>query len=103
MYSVDLRVNRLYNTVGCVFNHRSFYANIQADDTVFNVRWNFDDELDWKAMEESQVCMVQPSMNAGYLSLIAPPSQLDVVEMEKSLETALRAKIAYIREDHGFG
>lgn len=30
----DPRVNYLYRRIGCVFNDKSFYANLQQDDTV---------------------------------------------------------------------
>lgn len=46
----DPRVHRFYRTVGCVFNNRSFFANIQEDDRVFNVNWDLEDEYMWKGM-----------------------------------------------------
>lgn len=46
----DPRVHRFYRTVGCVFNHKSFFANIQADDKVINTSWDLEDEYMWKAM-----------------------------------------------------
>lgn len=46
----DPRVHRFYRTIGCVFNHKYFFANVQADDRVINTNWNFEDEFMWKGM-----------------------------------------------------
>ena len=48
----DPRVHRFYRSIGCVFNNRSFYANIQEDDKVFNVNWELEDEYMWKSMNK---------------------------------------------------
>lgn len=48
----DPRVHRFYRSIGCVFNNRSFYANIQEDDRVFNVNWDLEDEYMWKSMNK---------------------------------------------------
>lgn len=46
----DPRVHRYYLKVGCVFNHQTFYGNIQVDDVVFYTDWNLDDDTLWKPM-----------------------------------------------------
>ena len=48
----DPRVHRFYRNIGCVFNNRSFYANIQEDDRVFNVNWELEDEYMWKSINK---------------------------------------------------
>ena len=48
--SDDPRVHRFYRTVGSVFNHKSFFANIQSDDRVVNTEWDLEDQYLWKAM-----------------------------------------------------
>lgn len=57
----DPRVHRFYRTVGCVFNHKFFFANIQADDRVVNTNWNFEDEFMWKGMSTSYINMLTPA------------------------------------------
>lgn len=99
MMSDDPRVHRFYRTVGCVFNNRSFFANIQEDDRVFNVSWDFDDEFLWKGMNKAQVSSLQPSAGAGYL--MPSPIGQNVAEDEKNLERVLRDKIAGIRKNDG--
>ena len=50
MEADDPRVHRFYRTVDCVFNHKCFFANVQADNRVINTNWAFEDEFMWKAM-----------------------------------------------------
>lgn len=57
----DPRVHRFYRTVGCIFNHKSFYANIQADDRVINTNWNLEDEYMWKGMVQSYISLLPPA------------------------------------------
>lgn len=40
----DPRIHRYYRKIGCVFNHKHFYANIQLDDIVANTNWDLDNE-----------------------------------------------------------
>lgn len=51
----DPTVGGFFKTVGCVFNHRSFYANLQAEDRVSKVSWDLDNERHWKAMDQSRI------------------------------------------------
>lgn len=48
----DPRVHRFYRTVGCVFNHRSFFGNMQSDDKVVNTSWDLEDDYLWKPMSK---------------------------------------------------
>ena len=43
MGSEDPRVHRFYRQVGCVFNNKNFFANIQADDRVVCTEWDLED------------------------------------------------------------
>jgi len=57
----DPRAHRLFRTIGCVFNHKSFFANVQADDRVVNTNWKFEDEFMWKAMQASYINLLPPA------------------------------------------
>ena len=94
----DPRVHRFYRTVGCVFNNRNFFANIQDDDRVFNVNWDFEDEYMWKGMSRQQISQLQPSMGCGY---IMASRNINPINQEKELEKSLREKIAGIRRNDG--
>jgi centrosomal protein CEP76 len=63
----DPRVHRFYRTVDCVFNHRAFYGNLQADNRVINTDWNFQDEFSWKAMLQTMLNLLTPAQGIGYL------------------------------------
>ena len=100
MPSDDPRVHRFYRTVGCVFNNRGFYANIQEDDRVFAVNWDLDDEFLWKSMNKSYITGLHPSNAAGYLM---PSPVSNIIEDEKNLERVLKEKISGIRKNDGGG
>jgi len=40
-----------YQTIGCAFNHRTFYANRQSNDSVPLCNFTFEDERCWKGMD----------------------------------------------------
>lgn len=94
----DPRVHRFYRTVGCVFNNRSFFANIQEDDRVFNVNWDLEDEYMWKGMSRQQIAQLQPANGCGY---IMPSMRMDPMNQEKDLERLLRDKISGMRRNDG--
>mmetsp|Transcript_8026 Transcript_8026/g.12387 ORF Transcript_8026/g.12387 Transcript_8026/m.12387 type:complete len:108 (+) Transcript_8026:727-1050(+) len=94
----DPRVHRFYRQIGCVFNNRHFFANIQSDDRVVNVEWDFEDEYLWKSMSKQYINSLQPSNGVGYLM---PSSTLNVADEEKTLEKILRDKVAGIRKNDG--
>jgi hypothetical protein len=50
MDSQDPRVHRFYRTVGSIFNHQKFFANVQTDDRAVNTCWELEDEYMWKGM-----------------------------------------------------
>lgn len=63
----DPRVHRFYRTIDSVFNHKAFYANVQADNRVINTNWHFEDEFMWKSMSPSYINMLPPAKGVGYL------------------------------------
>ncbi len=94
----DPRVHRFYRTVDCVFNHKSFFGNIQADNRVSNTSWDFNDDFMWKAMSPTHVQSLPTSKGIGYLqpsTLFASAQQL--AQEEKNLEQLLRDKIGSVR------
>lgn len=91
----DPRVHRFYRNVGCVFNNKCFYANIQNDDRVVNIDWNLEDEYLWKQMKQSYIAKLQPSNGVGYLM---PSPSNNTANEEKTLEQILRDKISGMRK-----
>lgn len=86
MPSDDPRVHRFYRKIGCVFNHRKFYGNIQVDDTVANVAWDLENESLWKPMAPEMISSLTPSPR--FLPLRPPLT--GVHEMAEKLENELK-------------
>lgn len=88
----DPRIKSFYRSIGCVFNDKHFYANIQADDQVQNTIFDLEDDSLWKAMDSVLLKSLPKVPNANLM-----PTDLDIIEEEKALEKALKAKIAGVR------
>jgi centrosomal protein CEP76 len=85
-----------YGRVGCLFNHESFYANVQPDDAVQATSFDLANWALWKGID--------PTVIAGIRRLEVPPLQffpLATHSMEEALETSLAALIASHRADNG--
>lgn len=87
-------MHRFYRSVGCVFNHRHFFANVQADDRVVNTNWHLEDEFMWKAMDPAHINMLPPSHAIGYLM---PNNMTNIGQEEKMIENILKEKIGSVR------
>lgn len=90
----DPRVHRFYRKVGCVFNHQSFYANIQIDDVVANTSWDLSNESHWKAMAPE---MLGGLIGSSKLLPLLPPLNNPQVE-ELKVENDLKKMIMAHRE-----
>ena len=88
----DTRIKQFYRSIGCVFNHKSFYANIQPDDMVKSTIFDLNDDSLWKAMDYKII----KSLPKVPMSSIMP-SDIDIIEEEVALEKALKSKIAGVR------
>lgn len=85
----DPRVHRFYRKVGCVFNHKHFYGNIQVDDVVANTNWDLEDESCWKSMAADMVANLVPA--SKYLPLLPPiPNPYEAeLQVENSLKNLI--------------
>ena len=88
----DPRVKKFYRSIGCMFNDKSFYANIQPSDLVHSTIFDLGDDSLWKPMEKSVIKSLPKVPIANLM-----PSQLDVLSEEKALEKALKSKISGLR------
>jgi len=88
----DPRIHRFYRTIGCLFNHESFYANIQADDRVISTIFDLDDETLWKAMSGKMISDLETVPKASLM-----PSKIDIYDEQKTLEKVLKEKIVAYR------
>ena len=90
----DPRIKRFYRSIGCVFNDKAFYANIQPSDLVENTIFDLEDSSLWKAMDSAMVKALPKVPMANLM-----PTDLDVIKEEEKLEKALKARVSSIRLD----
>lgn len=86
-----------YRTVGCVFNHEAFYANVQPDDSVSACSFELEQRHKWKAMEPALLRALTPMPSPPLLASSLPPAH----GAEEGLERALRGLVAQHREPLG--
>lgn len=97
----NLVLKHPYNTVGCVFNHRSFYANVQPIQHVDTCCFNLKDQAKWKSMSEDAIQTVcQPSFvsTIPYVPTLCQ-NPLDPTLISNDLERQLKSLITLHRYD----
>ncbi|CAF1278742.1 unnamed protein product [Adineta steineri] len=93
-----------YKTIGCLFNDKSFYANIQPTCNVDACVFRLTDQSKWKAMSVDAIA----SINTPGLVLTAPvtphlmSNTLDPVALSNDIEKQIRALIIQHRKDLGY-
>ncbi|KAL8560893.1 Centrosomal protein of 76 kDa [Nucella lapillus] len=92
-----------YKTIGCVFNHRTFYANAQTSERVEECRFDLHNGSLWKSMSSEVVLSVcGPGVSPLWPS--PPPlcsSTLDTSLASNDLEIQLRRLVVQHRQDQG--
>eukprot|EP00899_Mesostigma_viride_P001946 jgi/Mesvir1/11752/Mv00123-RA.1 len=74
-----------YRSIGCLFNHRSFYANCQVDDSVRAVSFHLENGAAWKSLEPSFITRLRRPPPVA----LRPPT-INAAAAEEELELALR-------------
>eukprot|EP01017_Pseudomicrothorax_dubius_P028424 TRINITY_DN3372_c0_g1_i6.p1 TRINITY_DN3372_c0_g1~~TRINITY_DN3372_c0_g1_i6.p1 ORF type:complete len:215 (+),score=41.33 TRINITY_DN3372_c0_g1_i6:19-663(+) len=95
----DPRVRNQFRKIHAIFNHKSFFANMQEEDMPFKVFLNIKDPTLWKAMGEDNLKILKTTQNLDGLI----PAIADVIPEEMSIETRLKAKLAEYRTDLQIG
>jgi len=97
------RADHPYRTVGCVFNHRSFYANSQPTDSVEVCQFELQNETRWKSMSEEairSVCGPKLLPSGPVFPPLYPPS-VDSALVSNDMEHELRSLVTDHRRDLG--
>jgi len=81
--------------IHCLFNHHSFYANVQLHDSLPLVDWRLDNPAAWKALNERAI-EVLPRTNPIYLR----HPTIDARKTERELERSLREMIDQYRREY---
>eukprot|EP00750_Incisomonas_marina_P006867 INCI14731.12.p2 GENE.INCI14731.12~~INCI14731.12.p2 ORF type:complete len:628 (+),score=100.91 INCI14731.12:2445-4328(+) len=84
-----------YLRIGCVFNHRYFFANAQASDEVIHCDFHLEDVRAWKAMDP-RIIKVQSMPVQLHVPLLAPT--VDHMRLSIDLEVKLQHLIREYRE-----
>ncbi|CAH8449219.1 unnamed protein product [Dicrocoelium dendriticum] len=91
----------LFQTIGCMYNHKNFYANIQTNDSVSRCSFNLSDESLWRAMSSEVVSSVAVDSTLALHCLCGPES--DTQRLSYSVEGELQRMIEEWRSTHFAG
>lgn len=97
------RPDHPYRTVGCVFNHRTFYANSQPTDSVEVCQFDLQNEARWKCMSEEALRSVcgPKILPSGPVFPPLYPSGVDSSLVSNDMEHELRSLVTDHRRDLG--
>ncbi|XP_052230366.1 centrosomal protein of 76 kDa-like [Dreissena polymorpha] len=92
-----------YKTVGCVYNHQSFYANNQPTDNIEVCQFNLRDDARWKSMSHDAIMSVCGSGASPVWPQFPPlsASTIDPALASNDLEQQLRVLVMEHRRDMG--
>jgi centrosomal protein CEP76 len=85
-----------YLTVGCCFNHNSFFANVQSSDNAVTALFDFSHEEQWKQLDSLKLRMVPKFPNPPLLWI-----PMDARRIEVDIEAQMRKALAEQRESDG--
>ncbi|EKG06246.1 hypothetical protein TCSYLVIO_002649 [Trypanosoma cruzi] len=85
-----------WETLGSVFNHRSFYANIQPSDIITTISFDLDNEGLWKPLNPLKLRMVPKYPNPSLLWISS-----DTNSLEDELLTLLIRQLTEYRDIRG--
>jgi centrosomal protein CEP76 len=83
-----------FKTIGCIFNHDSFFANIQRTDSISDCDFNIENENLWKGMSRMKLSLVK---RVNEISLC--PNTLNKNSLESTTEGKLKKLIEEYRKD----
>ena len=101
--SKNIVVKHPYKTIGCLFNNKNFYANIQAICNVDTCSFNLKDQSRWKAMSEDAITTVCTPSFVSTIPHMPPlcPNQLDPNLLSNDLERQIKSLVTLHRKDIG--
>ena len=88
--------NHHFQTIGCLFNHENFFANIQKTDSISNCIFDLDNESMWKSMSRMKLGLVK-----RFPRLPLCPPIGNAYRTEEDTELQLKKLIESSRKDLG--
>lgn len=97
------RPDHPYRTVGCVFNHKSFYANSQPTDSADVCVFELHNEARWKSMSDEAIGSVcgPKLLPSGAMFPPLYPATVDSALVSNDMEYELRSLVTDHRRDLG--
>lgn len=99
----NLVVKHPYKTIGCLFNHRNLYANIQSLPNVDTCSFRLKDQSKWKSMSEDALMTVCSQNFITSIPFVPALSQnmIDASLIANDLERQLKGLVAMQRNEIG--
>lgn len=86
-----------YKTLYSCFNHNSYYANIQSNDNIYTIDYNFENGLAWKAMSKQAIVLLPRYIQQS--NIIIQPCTLNITELTLQCINQLKSLIIAYRRD----
>eukprot|EP00941_MAST-03F_sp_MAST-3F-sp1_P003327 g3327.t1 len=84
-----------FTRIGCVFNHRSFYANVNIEDAVSLCDLNILNRRKWKPMDSKRI----ESLPRIARPVPLCPAQMDEMKISANIEETLRTEVEKYRNE----
>jgi centrosomal protein CEP76 len=94
----NIVVTHPYKTIGCLFNHKSFYANIQQSSCVDTCIFHLNDSSKWKAISEDAINTIYNSIQ--YFPLLCE-NEINSALFSNDLEGQIKLLITIHRKEIG--
>ena len=85
----DPKIFRFYKHIHCAFSNLAFYANIQAQDTVFNTIYIFEDDNQWKSVPKDKIEALVKYNDTPFLDIVNRDNYKIEVEIEKEIKSKI--------------
>ncbi|XP_013777512.1 centrosomal protein of 76 kDa-like isoform X2 [Limulus polyphemus] len=96
--SKTMKPKHPFKTVGCIFNHQSFFANCQPTDSIERCCFDLNDPSKWKSMSTDAIALISTTI-PSWPTMLA--STIDVSKASLDLEEQLKVLITEHRADKG--
>ena len=93
MEYTNSKVQRLYKTISCIFTSDKFYANIQEDNSIEAISFDFDNNAYWKKMDETILKLIIP----WNFHIRLNPGQISAEILSEEIEEDLKKRIIKLR------
>ena len=80
---------KYYNAISCVFSENKFYANIQSEDTIASITYNFENDAHWKSMDSEYLKKIEPWNYQVSLKILRRDTNKEAEKIEEVIRTCI--------------